>query len=66
MIVSVAAGSVSDVIGRTLAERMRASLGQPIIIENVSGADVSIGAGRIARARSDGYTIDLGFLATMC
>jgi tripartite-type tricarboxylate transporter receptor subunit TctC len=62
MIVSVAAGSVSDVIGRTLAERMRASLGHPIIIENVSGADGSIGAGRIARARTDGYTIDLGFL----
>jgi tripartite-type tricarboxylate transporter receptor subunit TctC len=37
---------------------MRESLGQPIIIENVSGADGSIGMGRIARARPDGYTIE--------
>jgi tripartite-type tricarboxylate transporter receptor subunit TctC len=40
---------------------MRASLGQPIIIENVSGADGSIGVGRGARAKPDGYTIDFGF-----
>jgi tripartite-type tricarboxylate transporter receptor subunit TctC len=45
-----------------VAERMRASLGQPIIIENVGGADGSIGAGRAVRARPDGYTIDIGFL----
>jgi len=41
---------------------MRGSLRHPIIIENVSGADGSIGTGRAARARPDGYTIDLGFL----
>jgi tripartite-type tricarboxylate transporter receptor subunit TctC len=40
---------------------MKGSLAQPIIIENVSGADGSIGAGRAARARPDGYTIDIGF-----
>jgi tripartite-type tricarboxylate transporter receptor subunit TctC len=39
---------------------MGKSLGQPIIIENVSGADGSIGTGRAARARPDGYTIELG------
>jgi tripartite-type tricarboxylate transporter receptor subunit TctC len=61
MIVSVAAGGPTDVIARVLAERMRGSLGQPIIIENVGGADGSIGVGRAARARPDGYTIDLGF-----
>jgi tripartite-type tricarboxylate transporter receptor subunit TctC len=43
---------------------MRASLGQPIIIENVGGAGGSIGTGRAARAKPDGYTIDLGFLST--
>jgi tripartite-type tricarboxylate transporter receptor subunit TctC len=48
------------VVARILAERMRGSLGQPIIIENVSGANGSIGIGRVARARPDGYTIDLG------
>jgi tripartite-type tricarboxylate transporter receptor subunit TctC len=41
---------------------MRQSLRQPIIVENVSGAEGSIGAGRAARAKPDGYTIDLGFL----
>jgi tripartite-type tricarboxylate transporter receptor subunit TctC len=62
MIVPAAAGGPLDVIGRVLSEPMRGSLGQPIIIENVSGADGSIGTGRAARARPDGYTIDLGFL----
>src|SRR6516225_6852325 len=62
MIVSGVAGAGSDPIGRILAERMRSSLRQPIIIENVAGADGSIGAGRAARAKPDGYTIDLGFL----
>ena len=47
-----------------MAERMRVSLGQPIIIENVSGANGSIGVGRAARATPDGYTIDLGQLNT--
>jgi tripartite-type tricarboxylate transporter receptor subunit TctC len=62
MIVASAAGSPTDAAGRVLAERMRASLKQPIIIENVSGADGSIGTGRVARARPDGYTIELGYL----
>src|SRR5271163_4378404 len=61
MIVPIAAGSISDVAARVVVERMRVSLGQPIIIENVSGADGSIGVGRTARAKPDGYTIDLGF-----
>jgi hypothetical protein len=43
---------------------MRASLGQPIIVENISGADGSVGTGRAARARPDGYTIELGTLPT--
>jgi tripartite-type tricarboxylate transporter receptor subunit TctC len=62
MIVPAAAGGPLDVIGRVLTEPMRGSLGQPIVVENVSGADGSIGTGRAARARPDGYTIDLGFL----
>jgi len=43
-----------------VAERMRASLGQPVIIENVGGAGGSIGVGRVARAAPDGYTLDIG------
>jgi tripartite-type tricarboxylate transporter receptor subunit TctC len=60
MILPFAAGGTTDVIGRVVAERMKGSLGQPIIVENVSGADSSIGVGRAARARPDGYTIELG------
>jgi tripartite-type tricarboxylate transporter receptor subunit TctC len=62
MIVSSAPGASMDTIGRILAEQMRKSLAQPIIIENIGGAEGSIGAGRAARAKPDGYTIDLGFL----
>jgi tripartite-type tricarboxylate transporter receptor subunit TctC len=64
MIVPFAAGGLTDVIARVLAERMRGSLGRPIIIENVGGADGSIGVGRAARARPDGYTFDLGSQST--
>jgi tripartite-type tricarboxylate transporter receptor subunit TctC len=60
MIVPFAAGGPMDARGRVLAERMRKSLGQPIIIENVSGADGSIGVGRAVRAKPDGYTIGIG------
>jgi tripartite-type tricarboxylate transporter receptor subunit TctC len=60
MIVPFAAGGPMDGRGRVLAERMRKSLGQPVIIEDVSGADGSIGTGRVARAKLDGYTIGIG------
>jgi tripartite-type tricarboxylate transporter receptor subunit TctC len=65
MIVPTAAGSSADLVGRVVAERMRKSLGEPIIIENVTGADGSIGDGRAARAKPDGYTINLGFKGTV-
>ena len=60
MIVSFRAGGIQDVLGRIVAERMKESLGRPIIIENVTGTEGSIGAGRVAGARPDGYTIGLG------
>jgi tripartite-type tricarboxylate transporter receptor subunit TctC len=63
MIVPGGAGGPTDVVGRVIAERMRGFLGQPIIIENVTGADGSIGTGRAARAKPDGYTIDLGYMS---
>src|SRR5215470_3412897 len=62
MIVPAPPGGFLDSVGRVLAEHMKGTLGQPVIIENVSGADGSIGIGRLARAKPDGYTIDLGFL----
>jgi tripartite-type tricarboxylate transporter receptor subunit TctC len=60
MIVPYPAGGTTDVLGRIMAERMRGPLGQPIIVENLSGADGSVGTGRVARAKPDGYTIELG------
>jgi tripartite-type tricarboxylate transporter receptor subunit TctC len=60
MIVPYPAGGPTDTVGRTVAERMRAELGQPIVLENVSGAAGSIGLGRVARAAPDGYTIEVG------
>jgi tripartite-type tricarboxylate transporter receptor subunit TctC len=63
MIVPQAAGSTLDVIGRVLAERLKGSLGQPIIIENISGADGNIGVDRAARARPDGYTMNVSSIS---
>ena len=60
MIVPYPAGGPTDTIARLLGERMRASLGQPIIIENVAGAGGNIGVGRVARAAGDGYTLSIG------
>jgi tripartite-type tricarboxylate transporter receptor subunit TctC len=55
-----AAGGATDVIGRTMVERMKRSLGQPVIVENVTGAGGTIAVGRVARAAPDGYTLGLG------
>jgi tripartite-type tricarboxylate transporter receptor subunit TctC len=60
LVVPFPAGGSTDAVGRIVAERMRASLGQPVIIENVGGAGGSIGVGRVARATPDGYTLDIG------
>ncbi len=60
MIVPYAAGGPTDTVGRVVAERMRAELGQPIVLENVGGAGGSIGLGRVARAAPDGYTMNVG------
>jgi tripartite-type tricarboxylate transporter receptor subunit TctC len=64
MVVPYPPGGLADAVARVLAEPMTGSLGQPIIIENVSGADGSIGTGRVARAKPDGYTIELGSIST--
>jgi tripartite-type tricarboxylate transporter receptor subunit TctC len=65
MIVPYPAGGGADATGRILGESMRPSLGQPIVIENVTGAGGSIGIGRAARAAHDGYTITLGTWGAM-
>ena len=52
MIVPFPAGGGSDILARIVAERMKASLGQPVIIENVGGAGGTIGTARVARSRA--------------
>jgi tripartite-type tricarboxylate transporter receptor subunit TctC len=64
MVVPLPAGSAFDVTARLLAERMQVSLGQPVIVENVTGASGSIGAGRVARALPDGYSLCFGGVGT--
>jgi tripartite-type tricarboxylate transporter receptor subunit TctC len=54
------AGAPLDTIARVVGERMRVSLGQPVIVENVPGAAGTLGVGRAARAPADGYTVSVG------
>ena len=64
MVVRFAAGGPVDTVARILSEPMRATLGQSIIVENVTGAAGSIGVGRVARAAPDGYTLSIGHWST--
>ena len=64
MVVPFPPGGPSDVVPRIIAERMRTTLGQSIVIENVSGAGGSIGMGRVARSAPDGYTLGVGSWST--
>jgi tripartite-type tricarboxylate transporter receptor subunit TctC len=64
IVVPFPAGGVFDTVVRLIADRMKATLAQPIIVENVGGAGGSIGVGRVARASPDGYTLCLGYWGT--
>lgn len=64
IVVPFAAGGPSDAMARILAERMKQSLGEVVLIENVTGAGGSLGVGRAVRAAPDGYTVSFGHLGT--
>jgi tripartite-type tricarboxylate transporter receptor subunit TctC len=64
IMVPFAAGGPSDAMARILGDRMKTVLGQPLVIENVTGAGGSIGVGRVVRSPADGYTIGFGHLGT--
>jgi tripartite-type tricarboxylate transporter receptor subunit TctC len=64
LIVPYPAGGPSDTLARVLVEQLKVTLGQPVIIENVTGAGGSIGVGRVARSAPDGYTLSLGHVQT--
>lgn len=60
IVIPYPAGGSTDVIARFLGQGMRAALGQAVVIENVGGANGSIGVGRVSRASPDGYTLIVG------
>ncbi len=64
MVVPFPAGGATDTLARVLGERMKESLGQPIVIENVGGAAGTLALGRVMRAPADGYTLSIGTSTT--
>ena len=64
IIVPFSAGGPSDAMARILAERMKTTLGETVLVENVTGAGGSVGVGRAVRSPPDGYTISFGHLGT--
>ena len=64
LVVPFSAGGPTDAMARILADHMRTTLGQNIVIENVTGAAGSLGVGRVVRAAPDGYTVSIGHLGT--
>jgi tripartite-type tricarboxylate transporter receptor subunit TctC len=64
LIVPFGAGGPTDTIARIIAERMGASLGQPVIVKNISGAAGSIGVERAVHSAPDGYTLSIGHYGT--
>ncbi len=57
IIVPFTAGSATDVVARTLAQAMSKNLGQPVVVENKTGAGGTIGAAQVAKSAPDGYTL---------
>ena len=64
VVVPFSAGGPSDAMTRILAERMKTTLGEAILVENTTGAGGSIGVGRVVHSAPDGYTIGFGHLGT--
>ena len=64
IVVPLPPGGATDTLARTLADHMRATLGQPVIVENVPGAGGTLAVSRVARAPGDGYTLTVGNWAT--
>src|SRR5580704_9929652 len=60
LIVPYGTGGPLDTLTRIVSERMRVALGQPIVIDNITGASGIVGVGRAARAEPDGYTVSVG------
>jgi tripartite-type tricarboxylate transporter receptor subunit TctC len=64
LVVPFAAGGPTDTIARIVGEHMAQTLGQPLVVENVTGAGGTTGTARVAKAANDGYTIMMGHMGT--
>ena len=64
LVVPFSAGGPTDTLARIMAERMRKTLGQTVVVDNTTGAAGTIGVGRVARAAPDGYTVGIGHWST--
>jgi len=62
IVVPFSAGGPTDTIARIMAERMSRALGQPVLVENVTGAGGNIGVARVVRAAPDGYLVSIGHI----
>jgi tripartite-type tricarboxylate transporter receptor subunit TctC len=64
VVVPFSAGGPTDTLARILGERMRKALGQPVLVDNTTGAGGTIGTGKVVRAPPDGYMVSIGHWGT--
>ena len=65
LVVPFTPGGTTDILARTIAQKLTEAWGQPVVIDNVPGAGGSIGSERVAKAAPDGYTLMMGHIGTL-